>query len=510
MNLSDIIEQGAINHPQRPALIYANSVTTYTELAQKVEHFAQELRRLGVLPGDRVALLLPNCPLFVVAYYAAVSIGAIVVPANPMLKPTELAYLWNDAGVSVVFTISALEPVVSIAKENVLTLQHVFAFPADIDPHTVSLAPTPPVSSLLERNETTREAEDENACAVILYTSGTTGFPKGAMLSHKNLCRNVEQVRAFLHFTSEDVFLTVLPLFHVFAATVCLHVCLSGGSACVLVPQFSPGAMFENIEKHKISIFCGVPSIFGAMLMHKSEREPDLSSLRFFVSGGAPLPGSTLQALESRFGVPVLEGDGPTECSPVTSVNPQHGVRKILSVGPALPGVEVKIFDDNDTELPPDEIGEIVVRGDNVMLGYLNRPEETAEAMKGGWYHTGDLGKIDEDGYIFIVDRKKDMVITGGLNVYPREVEEVLASHGAVGGCAVIGLLDALRGEEVVAVIVKKPGTEVTERELILFCRERLANYKVPRRVIFREVLPLGASGKVVKRLLKKELEQEI
>lgn len=270
-----------------------------------------------------------------------------------------------------------------------------------------------------------------------------------------------------------------------------------------------PGRLFEMMERHRATVFPAVPAMFQAILQFAPDRAYDLSSLRMCVSGGAPLPSATLVALEDRLNVPVLEGDGPTECSPVTSVNPLHGPRKINSVGPPIPGVEIAIFDENDNPLPADAIGEIVVRGDNVMLGYLNQPEETAEAMRNGWYHTGDLGKIDLDGYVFIVDRKKDMLLVAGLNVYPREVEEVLQSHSGVVDAAVIGLPDARRGEEVVAVVVRSASADVTERELILYCRERLANFKAPRRVLFRDALPRGGTGKVVKRLLKKELELE-
>jgi long-chain acyl-CoA synthetase len=277
----------------------------------------------------------------------------------------------------------------------------------------------------------------------------------------------------------------------------------------VLIERFVPTKVFENLLTHKITILPGAPAMFYALLQIMAQGEVKLPDLRLMVSGGAPLPAATFHALEKAFGIPVLEGDGPTECSPVTSVNPVDGVRKVGSVGIPLPGVEIAIFDEADKALPAEEVGEIVVRGDNVMLGYLNQPEETAEAMKSGWYHTGDMGKIDAEGYVYIVDRKKDMLITAGLNVYPREIEEVLFAHPAVAIAAVIGLADAVRGEEVTAVVVLKPGATATDRELISFCRERLANYKVPRKVLFREMMPMGGSGKVVKRLLKKELELE-
>ncbi len=517
MLLRDIIAQGRSAYPQNIALIFRDQATTYAELAVVVERLAAGLHALGLQKGDRIALLLPNCTPFVYGYYAAAQIGVVPVPANPLLKPAELEYIWRDADVRLVLTAPPLLPGVQAARQNLPNLRHVVSISA---PEEVT-DPIPGLTTLPELIAQGAQALaapnasapapplNENDCAVIIYTSGTTGHPKGAMLSHKNLTRNVAQVRAVLHFTPQDRFLTVLPLFHSFAGTVCMHTALAGGSASILLENFAPGRMLETIEKHGATIFAGIPTLFQVLLSFLPERPYDLSSLRLFVSGGAPLAPATLEALEQRFGIPVLEGDGPTECSPVTCVNPLEGPRKVGSVGPALPGVEIAIFDDNDQPLPTDAIGEIVVRGDNVMLGYLNQPEATAEAMRGGWYHTGDMGRLDADGYLYIVDRKKDMIITSGMNVYPREIEEVLLTHPAVANVAVIGLPDALRGEEVVAVLVPKPDATPTERELTSFCRQRLANFKVPRRVLLREMLPLGGTGKVVKRLLKKELEME-
>ena len=517
--LRDIIAQGKRDFANGVALIFRDQPTTYAELAVAVERLAAGLAALGIQPGERIALLLPNCPPFVYGYYAAAQMGAVVVPANPLLKPPELEYIWRDADVRLVITAPPLLPGVQAARQNLPDLRHVVSIgeevPAPLTPDSIPGFLT--LQALMGRGaqalasgDAPTPSLDEDACAVIIYTSGTTGHPKGAMLSHRNLTRNVEQVQAALRFDARDRFVTLLPLFHSFAGTVCMNTPLTAGCAAVLLENFAPARTLETIEKHGVTIFAGVPAIFNALLQYTPEREFDLSSLRLFVSGGAPLPASTLAALEQRFGVPVLEGDGPTECSPVTSVNPLEGPRKVGSVGPAVPGVEIAIFDDDDHPVPTDEIGEIVVRGDNVMLGYLNQPEATAEAMKNGWYHTGDLGKMDADGYVYIVDRKKDMIITSGLNVYPREVEEVLFTHPAVADAAVIGLPDALRGEEVVAVLVRRPDAAVTERELMAYCRERLANFKAPRRVLFRETLPRGGTGKVVKRLLKKELEYEI
>ena len=528
--LSDIITNGIQRYPENAALIYQDVVITYTDLAQSIDRLAAGLGEMGLEPGQRISLLLPNCPPFVYGYFAAAALGAIVVPVNPLLKPAELEYIWRDADVRSVITIPQLLPVVEAARKGLPDVRHVICTagrnglsdPAladsivgftDLDDVIAAGARAMRVGALPAFDQEGNKGRHENDCAVVIYTSGTTGRPKGAMLSHRNLVRNVEQVRARLHFTSEDRFLTLLPLFHAFAATVCMNVCLAAGCASLLMESFTPARTLEGIRKHGITIFPSVPALFNALLLAAGTSRvgpEDLASIRFFVSGGAPLPAATLEALETQFGIPVLEGDGPTECSPVTTVNPIEGPRKVGSVGPAVPGVEVAIFDDDDRPLPVDTIGEIVVRGDNVMLGYLNQPEATAEVMKIGWYHTGDLGKIDSDGYVFIVDRKRDMVITSGLNVYPREVEEALYTHAAVLDAAVIGMPDAMRGEAVVAVIVRTPGVEVSERDVLRHCREVLANYKVPQRVIFRDTLPRGSTGKVLKRLLKKELEMEV
>lgn len=524
MLLHDIIGQSAAARPKDVAVIFREQSMTYGELAVMIARLSAGFAAIGVRPGDKIGLLLPNCPPFVWAYFAASQMGAIVVPVNPLLKPAELEYIWRDAGVTLVVTVAPLLPVVQAARQNLPALtQIVCATPREElpDPALASLAGLFFLSDVIAEGVKAEgkrpKAEEavfslsENDCAVIIYTSGTTGHPKGAMLSHKNLTRNVEQIQARLRFLPNDRFLTVIPLFHAFAATVCMNTCLMTGCATILLESFAPARTLETIEKHRATILPAVPAVFNALLTLTPEHPVDTSSLRVLVSGGAPLPTPTLAILEQRFGVPVIEGDGPTECSPVTSVNPLEGIRKAGSVGPPLPDVEVAIWDEQNRPVPTDEIGEIVVRGDNVMLGYLNQPDATREAMTDGWYHTGDLGKIDSDGYIFIMDRKKDMIITAGLNVYPREVEEVLLTHEGVADAAVIGQADALRGEDVLAVVVRRSGVEpsVGERELIRYCRERLANYKTPRRVLFRDTLPRGGTGKVVKRLLKKELEME-
>lgn len=523
MRLGEIVIEKALSIPHRIAIIYRDQSTAYGELASSIKAFAAGLIQLGVQPGQRIGLLLPNCPPFVIGYFGSTLIDVVAVPANPLLKPAELNYIWSDAAIQLVLTIPQLVPVVQAARAELPNLKHVICCGpiSECGPQEFvetirgllslpDLLATGAAALAADPNVTSMPPADNDSCAVIIYTSGTTGRPKGAMLSHKNLSANVAQARAALYIADTDVFLTVLPLFHSFSGTVCMNIPLMTGCQTLLMENFNPARVLEAMERHRVTIFAGVPALYHALLQHVPDRDYNHSSLRMTISGGAPLPSTTLTAIESRFGVPVLEGDGPTECSPATSVNPLHGVRKVGSVGIPLPGVEISIFDEHDNALSIDEVGEIVVRGENVMLGYLNQPEATAEVMTKGWYHTGDLGKIDADGYVYIVDRKKDMIITAGLNVYPREVEDVLFAHSAVLDCAVIGLHDALRGEEVAAVVVLKPGVSATEREIMAHCRQALANYKVPRKVLFRDTLPRGGTGKVVKRLLRKELEMEM
>lgn len=508
MLLSDIVRRGAAAHPDRTAIIFRDAPISYAALSQQIDRMAAALAARGIGPGDRVALLLPNCPHFTIAYFGVTALGAVCNPANPQLKPAELAYMWNDSQVKLAITIPALVPAVQAAARDIPSLTCIVSIDES--------EPTPDGAvgwdALLAEGAGRPVPEcpvRPNDPAVCIYTSGTTGRPKGAMLSHRNLLANCESISAVLEVHDDDNFLTVLPLFHAFAATVCQNAALFCGTATTILEAFHPARVLEAVHRHRVTIFPGVPAMFAAMLRLPDERDYDLSSVRLAVSGGAPMPVAIMEAFEKRFGLPIIEGDGPTECSPVTAVNPPYGIRKPGTIGLPVPGVEMRIFDDNDNELPPNQIGEIVVRGENVMLGYHNLPEETAEAMRSGWYHTGDMGLVDEDGYFSIVDRKKDMLIVGGLNVYPREVEEVLYTHPAVAEAAVVGQHHPLRGEDPVAVIVLKPGATASSMDIIRYCRERLANYKVPRKVVFRDAMPIGGTGKVLKRLLRKELEME-
>jgi long-chain acyl-CoA synthetase len=346
---------------------------------------------------------------------------------------------------------------------------------------------------------TSHADEDIAAC---LYTSGTTGKPKGALLSHRNLVANLESFRQVLHLTEEDVFLAVLPLFHAYGGTVLFWEPLSLGASIVVEPRFVPDVILKAVLQHRVTLFAGVPSMY-AVLASVPRPPGDFSALRLCISGGAPLPPEVLRAFEAKYGIPIYEGYGPTECAPVLTVNPPFGKRKIGSVGPPIPQVELRIVDDQGNPLPPGAVGEIAAKGPNVMRGYLNRPEATAEVLRDGWYHTGDLGRMDDDGYFYIMDRKTDLILVGGLNVYPREVELVLCDHPGVAEAAVIGMPDPVRGEAPKALVIQRPGEKVSVQELLQWCRQRLANYKVPRSVVLVADLPRTVTGKILKSELR-------
>ena len=508
MLLYDVLARAAAEHPGKAAVIFRDAPVTYAQMLDQVNRLASSLQARGVGAGDRVAVLLPNCPQFTVTYYATAALGAVCVPANPLLKPAELAHIWGDSSAKLVVTASPLVAGALEARRAVPCVQEIVCLgaaneiPAGATNFTDLLATGTP-------DPIDGRGLIEQSAAVCIYTSGTTGRPKGALLSHRNLISNCHSIREFLAFIPSDNMLCVLPLFHSFAGTVCQNAAIYIGCTVTMLEQFQPGRVLEAVARHRITLFVGVPAMYAAALQYASEKSIDTSSVRLAVSGGAPMPVPMIAAVEQRFGCPLIEGDGPTECSPVTAANPPTGVRKPGTIGIPVPGVEMRIFGDDDRELPVGEIGEIVVRGDNVMLGYHNMPEETAEAMRSGWYHTGDLGKVDEDGYYTIVDRKKDMLIVGGINVYPREIEALLYTHPAVADVAVVGRYSDLRGEEPVAVVVLREGAQATEREIVQFCRKQLANYKVPHDVVFRDALPRNDTGKVLKRLLRKEMEME-
>lgn len=487
-NLAMNLVNTAAQHGERPALRLGEAVLSYTQFEQTSQLVAALLQQHGVRPGDRVALMLPNVPHFALLYYGALRLGAVVVPMNPLLKEREVAYHLSDSGARVLFVWTGFEQEAE-AGAVLADAKTVVVEPASWPGLLAGLAPIPEV------HET-----DDSETAVILYTSGTTGKPKGAELTHANIARNVEICADELIFVSkEDVVFGGLPLFHVFGQTASLNAAVYAGACLTLLPKFDPQAALETVARDRVTIFQGVPTMY-TVLAHYPDRESyDTSSLRVCVSGGAALPVEVLSAFESAYSCIVLEGYGLSETSPVVSIN-RLDLRRAGSIGVPVSGVEVRIVNESAIDVPVGEIGELIVRGHNVMKSYWGKPEETAKAIPDGWFRTGDLAKRDEDAFLYIVDRKKDLIIRGGYNVYPREVEEVLYEHPAIAEAAVIGFPHAEFGDEIAAVVAFKPGAAVDAEEIREFVKARVAAYKYPRVVEVVQALPKGATGKILKR----------
>jgi long-chain acyl-CoA synthetase len=446
------------------------------------------LRSRGVRPGDRVGVMLPNVPEFAVVYYGVLRAGAVVVPMNVLLKEREVAFYLGDSGAEMLFAWHGFAEQAE-AGARVPGADCVFVTPGEFGR---LLASAEPLFELEERAP--------NDTAVILYTSGTTGTPKGAELTHANLSSNVAAVVELHSFGEDDVLLGALPLFHSFGQTCSMNASVASGATLSLIPRFDAGRALDIIERDRATVFQGVPTMYSAMLHHPRRGAFDVSTLRVCVSGGASLPAEVLHGFEEEFGCKLLEGYGLSETSPVASSNLPSRERRPGSVGMPIRDVEMRIVDPAGAPVAVGERGEIVIRGANVMKGYWRRPDATAEVMRDGWFHTGDIGHVDEDGYFFIVDRMKDMIIRGGYNVYPREIEEVLYEHPAVREVAVVGVPHPELGEEVGAAVALHDGAVADEESLREFVRSRVAAYKYPRVVWFVDELPKGPSGKIVKR----------
>ncbi|MBI2709059.1 MAG: long-chain fatty acid--CoA ligase [Actinobacteria bacterium] len=501
-NVATILRESAKRRPGKVAVILDDVRLTYAELDQLSDKVAANLVARGLRPGDTVGLQLPNLPQFVVAHFGILKAGGVVVPMNVLLKAPEVAFYLGNSGARTLITFAmvadeAAKGAAEAGVEDVYVVGIPGLLESDVGRSFDELlggdAPGPQMAR--------RGPEDT---AVIIYTSGTTGTPKGAELTHFTLYMNADVPGRLFEFNDDDVVLTVLPLFHVFGLCSVMNICILLGGTMTLVMRFEPAKVLEVIQRDGATVFEGVPTMFFGLLGHPEVDDYDVSSLRIAVSGGAAIPGEVIDRFEEKFGVVILEGYGLSETASTTTFNVSAEERKVYSVGKPIWGVEVDIWDDAGNRLPRGEsnVGEIVIRGFNVMKGYLGRPEATEEAFAGGWFHSGDLGYLDDDGFLFIVDRKKELIIRGGYNVYPREIEEVIYQHPAVAEAAVIGVADEKLGEEVKAVVALKPGQSLGERDLIGFVKERVAAYKYPRSVEFRESLPKGATGKI----LKKEL----
>jgi long-chain acyl-CoA synthetase len=502
-NLATMLRESARRQPDKAAVICGPHRMTYAELDATSDRLAVGLAARGLGRGDAVALQVPNLPQFVVAYFGILKAGCVVVPMNVMFKSAEAAHVLRDSGARLLITWpGSVEHATKAAADVGLSELFVVSVPGQPRPEVGK-----PFEQLLAAGPAgTRPMAqtDPGEPAVIIYTSGTTGRPKGAELTHFQLFMNAETPGRLFDVTDQDVVLVVLPLFHVFALSSILDICVRFGATMSLVPRFDPEAVLQTIERDRVTVFEGVPTMYVSLLNHPSLADHDLSSLRVGVSGGAPLPAEVIDEAERTFGFVILEGYGLSETASTTTFNISAEERRIYSVGKPIWGVEVEIRDAVGRPRPPgrQHIGEIVVRGVNVMRGYHNDPAATAEAIVDGWLRTGDLGYLDEDGYLFVVDRLKDLVIRGGYNVYPREVEDVLYTHPAVAEAAVVGVPDPRLGQEVKAYVALRPGRHAEEGELIEYAKQRLASYKYPRSVEFRAELPKNASNKILKREL--------
>jgi len=489
VNLADSLVHAATAYADRPAVKLDEVELSYAQLDQASQHVAGLLAARGVGPGDRVGIMLPNVPHWGVLYYGVLRAGAVAVPMNPLLKEREVAYYLGDSGAGLMFAWHAFADQARGGAEQ-----------AGAESVVVDGASFPELLASAPALDQVAERDDEDT-AVILYTSGTTGQPKGAELTHGNLRSNTEVACTdIVRAGPDDVIFGGLPLFHVFGQTVALNVAVASGACLTLLPRFDAEHALRIIAGHRVTVFEAVPTMYVALLHAPDRADYDTSALRMCISGGAALPVEVLRGFEEAFGVPVLEGYGLSETSPVASFNHPDREQKPGSIGTPIRDVRMRVVDNDDHEVPQGEVGEIVISGPNVMKGYWHRPEATAEAIRDSWFHTGDLARVDEDGYFYIVDRKKDLIIRGGYNVYPREIEEVLYEHPAVAEAAVIGLPHSSLGEEVGAAVALKPGAATSAGELRDYVKSQVAAYKYPRHVWIMDALPKGPTGKIQKR----------
>jgi long-chain acyl-CoA synthetase len=534
-NLARMLDDTAKRFPERPALHYEGRVITYRELADASWRFGGALRQLGVGKGDKVGLILPNCPQAVIALHGALRIGAVVAQNNPLYTERELAHQLADAGVDVLVTLDLVYERVKKVRETVPIREVIVTSVLDelgglkrvVAPWTRS---GKAVSAQVGKDEPVKrwrevmaaspgpvsEVEvDPEDLALLQYTGGTTGLSKGVMLTHTNLNANAAQINAWLPDLEpgREVILAVLPFFHSYGMTTCLTLGMRIGAAIVLLPRFDLKRVFDAIDKYRPTVFPGVPTMYVAINHAADAKKHDLSSIKACVSGAAPLPLEVAEEFERLSGGRLVEGYGLTESSPVTHANPIYGKRKVGTIGLPLPNTLARVADPDDLAktMPVGEKGELAVKGPQVMKGYWNRPDETAGVLIGdGWMLTGDMATMDEEGYFAIVDRKKDLVIAGGYNVYPREVEEVLYQHPKIKEACVAGVPHAYMGEVVKAFVVLRDGQTATEAEIRDWAKERLAAYKVPREIEFRDDLPKTMIGKVLRRALVEEEQAKV
>jgi len=523
-----ILERTAQLYPERIAVIFFGFSLTYAQLWDSVQQFTGALHAIGVRRGDRIVLFLPNCPHFIIAYYAALRLGAVIVPINPLYNEKELEFQITDSGATTLITLDLLFPLVKnilpkldgmriivgkvqdylpplkkllypiIAQKGTEKVQiseggNVFLF------HKLMkmVVPHPPCPSL-----------DWNELALLQYTGGTTGRAKGAMLSHRNIICNNQQIRTWYTGFREgqEIFISVLPFFHSYGMAVALNLPISVAATMILFPKFVAQDILKAIKAYQATTLPGIPTIYSVLGSYRDIAKYDISSIRYCVSGAAPLPGTVLKEFERITGGSIIEGYGLSEASPVTHANPIDGTRKEGSIGLPLPDTDCKIVDmETGQELPPGMPGDLCIKGPQVMSGYWQQPEETSATLIDGWLYTGDIARMDDQGYFYIVERKKDMIISEGFNVYPREIEEFLLQHPKIADASVIGMPDKLRGEKVYAFVVVREGQRATPEEIIQYCKAHLVRYKVPRKVLFKDKIPRNLAGKNLRRVLREE-----
>jgi len=526
----ELLDEAAARWPDRPAIVFQNLTLSYAKLRKLSGLVAANLRKNGLKRGDRVAIMLPNTPQTVIAYWGVLRAGGTVVFTNPLYMETEIVHQFTDSGARFLITLDLLwnkiEPLrdqLPIEKFFVTSIADALRFPMSLlyklrawrdgqnrkVPFDNKAVHT--WSALMGglSTYTAKGLIPEKDLALLQYTGGTTGLAKGCMITHANLSANAMQCTAMLPGMGEnrELFLGVLPYFHIYGLTVCLNLCTALGATQIPFPRYVPADVLKTIHRERPTVFPGAPSVYISLMQQKNVDSYDLSSIRYCVSGSAPMPVEWFDQFRQATGARICEGYGLSEASPVTHINPLHGVAKHGSIGLPVPGTEAKIVDMDlgGPPLPPGKLGELAVRGPQVMAGYFNRPDETADVLRNGWLYTGDIAYMDEDGYFFIVDRKKDLIISAGYNIYPREIDEILHQHPKVQEAVAVGIPCDARGEVVKVFVVPKEGEKPTKAEIIAFCRQKLAGYKVPRQVEFRESLPKTMVGKVLRRALRAE-----
>jgi len=525
INLYQLFRQSVERNPSGLATLFFGARMSYRSLGEKVDRFASVLAGLGVKKGDRVALILPNLPIYPIAHFGALKLGAILTPTNPLYVERELERQLVDSGAETVIILDQLYPRLAQVRANTPVKRVVVAGVKEFLPPTVGFLYGFKNKSTL----TTQEEEglylyrdlmrrkfppapaaevDPDEIAILLYTGGTTGISKAATLSHRNLVANVHQTQVWLSDVREEkeIFLCVLPFFHSYGMTTGLHLAVQSRCTMVLLPRFELKDVVKQIRKYKATIFCGVPSMYNAINHYSGLKSSDVASIRLCISGGAGLPAEVQESFEKLTGGKLVEGYGLSEASPVVLVNPIHGYRKIGTIGVPIPNTDARVIDPETHEsLGIGQVGELDVTGPQIMSGYWNRRQETDLVLRDGWLHTGDMAVMDEEGFFSIVDRKKDLILSAGMNIYPREVEEVLHQHPEIVEAAVVGVPSPVRGETPKAFIVTTEGSSLGKREVMQFCQDKLSRFKIPKEIEFRKELPKSAVGKVLKRVLKEE-----